>query len=341
MNVRCLAGYWAQVVSMIFLFFISLNPCLSDAQAQLPAAPVPAGMLERRFPFNGTERLFLEFRPARFAPGAPVVIVLHGGGQSARKMFRNASSPHQSWLRLAERDGFLLLAPNGTDPRTGDQAGESQHWFDLRNRWPLTNGPPDDTGFIEALAEWAVEERQADPTRIYVAGASNGGMMTFRLLIERPEKFAAGAAFNATLPAWKLSEPAVARPIMIALGTADPVIPWKGGELLKGGIVLRSALDTLKFWLEAHGLKGTQPVARDWLPDVAPDDDCRIERWSWGAASDAPSVLFWVIRGGGHWLPSTLSFKLTPKLRQVMGPRCLDADGPTAAWAFLRRHHLP
>lgn len=341
MNVRCLAGRLALVAQVFWFFLCGLVSFLTVAQAQLPAAPLPAGMTEQRFSFQGTERRFLEFQSARFAPGAPIVIVLHGGGQSAQKMFRKATSPHQSWLRLAEREGFLLLAPNGTDPRTGDPAGESQHWFDLRNKWPLTNGPPDDVGFIEALADWAVRERQADPKRLYIAGASNGGMMTFRVLIERPEKFAGGAAFNATLPAWKLLEPAVARPIMIALGTKDPVIPWEGGELLKGGIILRSALATLEFWLEAHGLEGEPPVARILMPDLAPDDDCRIERWSWGGSADAPLVLFWVIRGGGHWLPSTQPFTLTPKLLQSMGPRCLDADGPTAAWVFLSSHHLP
>ena len=325
--------------------FAALLPAVlfacAAALAEAPPAPLPAAMVERAFPFDGGERRFLSFRPARLRPGAPVLLVLHGGGQSARKMFRRQSSPHHAWVDLAEREGFLLLAPNGTDPRSGDTTGGRQHWYDLRNRWPVTNGPPDDVGFLSALAAWAVEERQADPKRIYVTGASNGGMMTFRLLIERPDVFAAGAAFIATLPDRKLPEPAAARPILIAPGTDDPVIRWDGGELLKSGIVLRSAPDTLAFWLDVHGLTGQQPVARYALPDRAPDDGCRIEVAAWGGSPEAPLVAFWTIRGGGHWLPSTRPFAVSPRQLQWMGPRCLDVEGPAEAWEFLRGHRLP
>jgi polyhydroxybutyrate depolymerase len=322
------------------LILAALFVCAAAA-AQTPPTPLPAGMTERVFPFDGAERRFLEFRPAAYMAGAPVLIVLHGGGQSARKMFRRPGSPHHSWVELAEREGFLLLAPNGTDPKSGDSAGENQHWYDLRNRWPVTNGPPDDVGFLAALAAWAAEERQADPARVYVAGASNGGMMTFRLLMERPDVFAAGAAFNATLPDRKLPEPASARPILITAGTEDPVIRWEGGELLKSGIVLRSAPDTLAFWLEVHGLQGTRPVTRYVLPDRAPDDGCRYEVAGWGGTPDAPLVEFWTIHGGGHWLPSNRPFAVTPRMLQWMGPHCLDVDGPAQAWAFFRKHRLP
>lgn len=328
------------IVSLLMLAAL-LARGAAFAQTQVPPVPLPAGMVERSLPFDGSERRFLVFQPARFRAGAPVLLVLHGGGQSARKMFRRPSSPHQSWIGLAEQEGFLLLAPNGTDPKSGDATGEKQHWYDLRNRWPVTNGPPDDVGFLAALAAWAVKERQADPARVYVAGASNGGMMTFRLLIERPDVFAAGAVFIATLPDRKLPEPAGARPILIAPGTEDPVIRWQGSELLRSGIVLRSAPDTLAYWLTVHGLAGQRPVKRYTMPDRAPDDGCRYEVAGWGGTPEAPLVEFWAIRGGGHWLPSTRPFDVPPKLRQWMGPRCLDVDGPTEAWAFLRQHRLP
>lgn len=329
-----------QLLPIPTLILAALLWCTA-AYGQTPRAPLPAGMTERAFPFDAGERRFLEFRPARYRAGAPVLIVLHGGGQSAPKMFRRQSSPHYSWLELAETEGFLLLAPNGTNPKSGDPTGENQHWYDLRNRWPVTNGPPDDVGFLAALAAWAVTERQADPARVYVAGASNGGMMTFRLLIERPDVFAAGAVFIATLPDRKLPEPASARPILIAPGTEDPVIRWEGGELLNSGIVLRSAQDTLAFWLDVHGLQGTKPVTRYVMPDRAPDDGCRYEATGWGGTPEAPLVEFWTIRGGGHWLPSRRPFAITPQMLQWMGPRCLDVDGPAEAWAFLRKHRLP
>jgi polyhydroxybutyrate depolymerase len=302
---------------------------------------LPAGLVERIFPFARTERRFLEYRPAALQPGAPAVIVLHGGGQSARRMFRQGFSPHQAWLDLAEQDGFLFLGPNGTNPATGDATGEGAHWFDLRMVWTLKSEPPDDVGFLTALAAWAVAERGVDPRRIYVAGASNGGMMAFRLLIERPDVFAAGAAFIATLPAREIALPDVARPILLALATDDPVVPWAGGLVLNRGLPLRSAVDTLGFWLEAHGLHGTAPLWRETVPDGSPDDGCRIERVAWGGSVDAAFVEFWTIRGGGHWIPTARPMTMSPEQAKLMGRRCTDLDGPTAAWGFLHRHRRP
>lgn len=325
----------------VLMLAVLAGPIASRALADVQTWPLPAGMVERAMPFAGGERRFLEFQPARLRPGAAVLIVLHGGGQSARKMFRHRASPHQEWPVLAEREGFLFLAPNGTNPRNGDPAGATQHWFDLRNSWPSTNGPPDDVGFLAALAEWAVTKRGADPKRIYVAGASNGGMMTFRLLIERPEMFAAGVSFIATLPAWDLPRPQVARPILIAPGTEDPVVKWEGGDLLKSGIMLRSAPETLAFWLEVHGLQGEKPLTAKRVIDLDPGDDCRTEISSWGGTEDAPAVQFWTVRGSGHWIPTTDPFHVLPRHLQFLGPRCMDVDGPKLAWDFLKGHRLP
>ncbi len=198
-------------------------------------------------PFAGTKRYFLEFRPARLKPGAPVLIVLHGGGQSARKMFRRGNSPHQEWPRLAEREGFL-----------------------------------------EALAGWAVAKRGGDLRRIYVAGASNGGMMVFRLLMERPAPFAAGAAFIATLPAREMPVPDIARPILIAPATEDPVIRWEGGDLLNRGMIMRSVPDTLAYWLGVHGLAGNRPLGPPRVFDRDRSDDCRTEVSPPGAGRQPP-----------------------------------------------------
>lgn len=332
---------WLLRVLLMLMLAASVAANASEAAAEAQNWPLPAGMVERALSFDSGERRFLEFQPAKLRPGAAVLIVLHGGGQSARKMFRRKASPHQEWPVLAEREGFLLLAPNGTNPRDGDPAGANQHWFDLRNSWPPSNGPPDDVGFIAALAEWAVRERVADPKRIYVAGASNGGMMTFRLLIERPELFAAGVSFIATLPAWDLLRPQAARPILIAPGTADPVVKWEGGDLLKSGVMLRSAPETLAYWLDVHGLQGEKPLTAPRVIDIDPGDDCRTEITSWGGTADAPAVQFWAVHGSGHWIPTTDPYRVSERHLQTLGPRCLDVDGPELAWDFLKGQCLP
>src|SRR5262249_56860511 len=48
----------------------------------------------------------------------------------------------------------------------------------------------DDVGFLHRLVEWLVRHGVADPARVYLAGVSNGGMMTFRLLCGAAAPFA-------------------------------------------------------------------------------------------------------------------------------------------------------
>ncbi|MGY9056578.1 MAG: alpha/beta hydrolase family esterase [Alphaproteobacteria bacterium] len=323
----------------------------SANSAALPAT-LPEALVVRQLPHDGQIRYFLEHvpqnvkdRPVVMADRHAVVIDLHGGNGGMRRAFAHARSPHWGWLRLADEHGFLLLVPNGTNRLAGATNSDRQAWHDLRKSWDTRHHNPDDVGFLTALADWAVTERSADPKRIYVTGASNGGMMTFRLLIERPSVFAAGAAFIATLPVDGVPLPTAARPVMIMNGTADPAVPWGGGRLFKSVDVLRSSITTVDYWLEVHGLSG-QPGTPTFLPDLAPEDGCRIVRRDYNIRGREPStqpplVRFYTMHGAGHWIPTRQQWPLPAQVREWRGAPCNDADGPALAWAFLRQHRLP
>ena len=305
---------------------------------------LPPGMVEQSILVRGEKRVFLMFdgrAPAAGDAKAAMVIDLHGGGQSMWKAFEQPQSPHRRWLSLARQHGFILLAPNGTDPRTGLSIAQTQHWNDFRLDWPGRTFPPDDTAFLVALAEWGVRSQNADPARIYLTGASNGGMMTFRGLIERPDVFAAAAAFIAVLPDRELPVPAAARPIFLLNGTADPVVPWNGRWL--GRDLLGSTADTLSYWLDIHGLSA--PGAITQIDEIGQGSgseapDCSTSEWVFGGTADAPLVRMVALRGGGHWLPSTWEWEPVPQLLEWLGPKCETIDGPLLAWEFLRNHRL-
>jgi polyhydroxybutyrate depolymerase len=55
----------------------------------------------------------------------------------------------------------------------------------------------DDVGFFSALINHFVKIYNADPERIYATGASNGGMMCYRLACELSGKIIAVAALIA------------------------------------------------------------------------------------------------------------------------------------------------
>ncbi len=167
------------------------SPVAAPASAR-EAKELAAGWHRLAIEVDGRERWFRAFVPRRSMQGAPVVLLLHGGGRSMDKLFSKRAGAARAWPELAGRERFLLLAPNGVNSWTGAGEGRTQNWSDRR-------GGSNDASFLLKLLGWAHATFGTDAGRVYVTGASNGGTMTYRMLMEHPEVFAAGAAFVANL----------------------------------------------------------------------------------------------------------------------------------------------
>jgi polyhydroxybutyrate depolymerase len=289
-----------------------------------------SNLLERRLDLPGGQRFYTELVPPRAGPGSPLVILLHSGGGSMRQVLSRRGAGTQVWPTLARRAGFVLVAPNGSNPANGDTDGDAQIWNDFRG---LSASRADDVGFIAALIERVAADHRIDRRRVYVTGGANGGMMAYRLLIERPALFAAGATFLANLPAAVTPYPGRPMPVLVACGTEDRIMPFEGGWLPGGRGRVRSAEDTAEFWRRANGVAGSASVSI--YEDRDPSDGCRIVRLDWQGR--AP-VSFLRVVGGGHQMPFPDSaLRLTPGTR-ALGPACRDASGAEIAWDFLSRH---
>ena len=78
---------------------------------------------------------------------------------------------------------FALLFPEGI-PSVTSGADLARHWEDGRSPSPgqgTLEETRDDVGFLAHLIAESATRGDLDPSRVYVAGASNGGMMTQRL----------------------------------------------------------------------------------------------------------------------------------------------------------------
>lgn len=314
------------------------------AQFSRPAAPTTTdlaalGLEERSIRVGATERWFLIQRPRDASRPAPVIVLLHGGTQSMRRIFAPNAGGTRAWPEIAARANAVLLVPNGTKPETGDGRTDDQTWADLRGPNIQRGSSADDVGFIAALLDWVHANLRTDQRRVYVTGASNGGMMTFRLLIEAPERFAAAAAFISALPAAddRLSRPRLPTPLLIANGTLDPLINWEGGPVAGSRGVTRSVPASIGWWVEAYGAR-REPAETALVADRAKGAGCTIRMRRYAASTHAAPIVTYEFDGGGHAMPS-IRFPIPDNVlvRRFIGHACADVEGAELAWAFMSK----
>lgn len=322
-----------RLVVSVILFTAILVGCAS-AQSSRRESGRLAGMVEQTIEIGGRTRHFL-VQDVNVRPGTAIVVVLHGGSQSMREIFGSRAGASRTWRDIAREEGIVLLAPNGTNARTGDAAGNNQNWADVRG---LSGNRDEDVRFILATIDCALERYGADPRRVYVTGASNGGLMTYTLLMDVPNRFAAGAAFIANLPAadGNLKQPDLPTPLLIMNGTDDPLMPYSGGEGTFGRGEVRSASATAAWWVKAN--RASPKALEIRLPDRDPEDGCRIRGERHIALPGGAPVMFYTVEGGGHAAPTPEHTRKPSRLAsRLLGPLCRDVDSSRLAWEFMSR----
>ena len=298
---------------------------------------LPNGWTEENFVHDDLTRWYRVYLPDPLPENPALVLYLHGGTLSMRSLFSPLVDGTKIWLEIAEQEGVVLLVPNGVNAETGDTYGNDQNWNDFRPDQAAGQSTVDDVSFILALLERIETEVPIDKNRIFVTGASNGGFMTYRLLIEAPERFAAGAAFIANLPELDggLPLPKEPTPLMIANGTDDPLVPWDGGMVGKDRGMVISADETVDWWVSANHADPNRLTSR-YIPEINPDDDCQVRMDYYPAGEGGAAVLFYAILGGGHTMPSIAHAGLDNRIIQrLFGPVCREVEGVQLAWDFF------
>jgi poly(hydroxyalkanoate) depolymerase family esterase len=134
-----------------------------------------------RFGSNPGKLKMFAYVPAQRQPLMPLVVVLHGCGQSAAEYDLGAG-----WSMLAKHYGFALLLPEQQRANNGQRCF---NWFQPED---VARGEGE-AGSIRQMIARMVADRAIDPRRIFITGLSAGGAMTMAMLSNYPELFAAGA----------------------------------------------------------------------------------------------------------------------------------------------------
>jgi polyhydroxybutyrate depolymerase len=288
------------------------------AFASIPWASLPAAEMKlQHLSVGGLEREYLISAPGSPSP-RPTVVVLHGTWQSAQIMIQTTGLEP-----LVDREGLVAVYPNGIATQWNDGRAAAAVW-----------GPRDDVAFLRALVAHLVRTGVSDPHRVYVIGFSNGGMMALRMMCEATEVFAAIAAIGASLPAEVAPgcKPAAPTPVLLMNGTADPFVPFEGGQVvLRGGVVL-STNQTARFLRKINGCADGARLTQ--LPDIDRNDGSRVVVTSWTSCSSAAPVALYRIEGGGHRIPNPEAG--VSALDPVLGRMNHDFDAAEAIWSFFK-----
>jgi len=257
----------------------------------------------------------------------PAVMMLHGGGGTARAAMRETA-----WTAKADEAGFLAVFPEATgpDPRApGSFAGNPQTWNDGSGRFHSGSTNVDDAGFIRALLDELIARFSVDARRIYVTGFSNGASMAYRVGLELSGRIAAIAPISGHL--W-LKDPPPLRPVpLISIaGLADPLNPPDGGAVRTpgGGVELRPPLgDSVLRWSKWNGC----PPA----PVVIHDAD-GVRGIVYSPCRQDSEVAFYTVEGLGHTWPGGGS--LLPE--RVVGRTSGRLRANDVIWRFFEKHPL-
>jgi len=283
------------------------------AAPKRPCQTAPkSGLTTETFEFQGQTRTYEQYVPEKMAAASgspvPVVFNFHGYGSSAfQQMLYGNFQPE------ADRDGFLIVAPQGQDAAGG-------------RHFNLTNEPglQDDVAMVLALLDHLEATLCIDTKRVYSTGMSDGGAMTSALACKAPDRF---AAFGAVAVVVYQAGCAGSTPVALEAfnGTADPVVPFNGGRVnCCGNPSLPGAPEAMRGWADHDGC--SSPPAEVRLSS-------EVRRQTWPACGASGAVVFYIIDGGGHTWPGAIDvggFGLTTKQ--------IDASG--TIWDFFKAHPL-
>ena len=162
---------------------------------------------------DGVERSALVYQgeEARAAP-SPVLLHFHGfGGISEREA--QSRRFHELWPEAT------VVYPQGLNDITSGKGKTAPGWRDIRHGpWNVENR---EVRFVDRLLEDLSARCKIDRQRIYATGHSNGGFVTFLLLLERPNVLAAFAPVASY--GLCVAEARTPRPVMYMFGDEDHV----------------------------------------------------------------------------------------------------------------------
>ena len=283
----------------------------SDAHLTAAAChhPHPPGQTSQTITYQGQPRQYLLYVPKSYTGDArvPVVLNFHGYGSNAAQQMALAD-----FGPLADKNDFLVVAPNGQDPEHG------RHWS-----FGASGGLQNDITMVAALLKHLEGALCVDPARVYATGMSDGGAMTSVLACTLPDKIAAFAAVAVIIYCGGPKNPPVA--IESYAGSKDPIVPTNGGRVTCcGNPVLPAKAGSMAKWAAQDACKPTYTDVR-----IKP----HVIRRTWTGCKPGSTSVYYLVLGDGHTWPGGPSIP-------GLGNATKEISATQLIWQFFAAHRL-
>ena len=241
------------------------------------------------------------YAPPRLGAGRPLIVVLHGCGQSARTFASDAG-----WTALADELRLALLLP---EQIRDNNRGGCFNWF----RAGDTRRGSGEAMSIRQMIRFAIKRYGSDPRQIFVVGFSAGAAMAAALLAAYPAVFAAGGVV-AGMPVGCANS---ATGAMLRMRRADT---GRTRQALANDVRSATGSATRRSWPRLSIWQGerdrtvdpgnAEVLANQWselqgfdVEPIADRTESGVRQRAWGRPNQPPSVELWTIAALGHGFP--------------------------------------
>ncbi len=269
--------------------------------------------------FNDKDREYLLHLPSGYksSNSYPLLVALHGFGDHPRFI-----EQYTGFSRLSDKEKFIVVYPYGLQ----NSKTKKFSWNGGSCCGEAFNKKEDDVLFINNLVDELSKKYNIDSKKIYLTGFSNGGLLTYKIATEAPEKFAAFAVVSGSIggkikkddPYFNLSKPKKAVPILIMHGKNDNLISYNGGFNQDQSATFTSFKDSVDFWVRNNNATKIDTIENEKFIEEKYETKNKLN-----------SIEAYTIKDSGHaWFGSIMEYKKVLSGKSVPATKII--------WNFLK-----
>jgi len=224
------------------------------------------------------------------ATSTPLIILLHGYSSSGV-----GQDAYMGFSKIADRYGFILVAPDGTKESAGDN---NRFWNASDACCDFFSLEVDDSAYVLSIINEVKSDYNIDANRVFLIGHSNGGFMSYRAAYDHSSTIAAIVSLAGADHADLRDAPDMPVHVLQIHGTADGTIAYDGADIQ--GNSYPSAEESVSRWAAYNGCS-TNGVTRELrdLEGRIDGHESSVLLFEEGCKTGGSSEL-WSIADGSH-----------------------------------------